>query len=196
MPRPSVIRDHELLARWRDGDQESGDALVQRHFRPIFRFFRARLDRDVEDLTQQTFLGCLEAADRFIPGRPLRPYLFEIAHRQLLKYLHKHRGTRRAFPISEIGVASPDTTPSQVASRNESGRMLIDAVRRLPAELRDAVLLHYWEGLTMREVGEALGVPVGTAKSRLYRARELLRDAVGGKDLLGAISTSRSIRRS
>ena len=196
MPRPEVTRDHELLARWRGGDQEAGDALVQRHFRPIYRFFRSKLERDAEDLVQQTFLGCLEAADRFIPGRPLRPYLFEIAQRQLLKHLRRSRGGLRSSPISEVGVASPDTTPSQLASRHESGRLLVDAVLRLPEDLQDAVRLHYWGGLTMGEVGDVLGVPAGTVKSRLFRARELLRAEVGELDLLSAIATSYSFKRS
>lgn len=183
------LEDHELLYRWRDGDQEAGDVLVQRHFRPIFRFFRAKLDRDAEDLVQQTFMGCLEAADRFMPGRPLQPYLFEIAQRQLCKHLRKQRGTRRAAPISELPVASPDTTPSQNAARNESGRLLLNAMRQIPLDLQTAVQLHYWEGLTMGEIGDVLGVPAGTVKSRLHRARELLRAEVCGLNLLEAAAS-------
>lgn len=186
--------DHELLSRWRDGDQEAGDVLVQRHFGPIFRFFRVRLDSDAEDLVQQTFLGCLEAADRFLPGRPLRPYLFEIARRQLYKHVEKLNSRRNPSPIGERHVESPDTTPSQLASRNHSGRVLVGALRRLPEELQTVVQLHYWEGLTTGEVGEILEIPAGTVKSRLYRARDLLREEFGGRDLLDAVSSSSSLR--
>ena len=189
------LSDYELLMRWSDGDQEAGDALVQRHFRPIFRFFRARLDRDAEDLVQQTFLGCLEAASRFQRGRPLRPYLFEIAQRQLCKHLRKQSNRLRRSSSAEVPVASPDTTPSQLATRNESGRLLNTAMRRLPEELQTAVHLHYWEGLTMGEIGEILDIPAGTVKSRLHRARDLLRDEVTDLELLDAVSSSSSLRR-
>ncbi len=193
-PTESHLHDYELLARWSSGDQAAGDLLVQRHFRQIFRYFRRRLDRDAEDLVQQTFLGCLEAADRFEAGRPLRPFLFEIAYRQLCKHLRRS-GIRKSTSISEARFACPDTTPSQVASRRQSEALLLGAVRKLPDDLGAAVQLHYWDGMTMAEAGELIGVPAGTVKSRLHRARELLRSDVGDLGLLDAIASSHSRTR-
>ena len=73
MPDPD---DRELLEAWRGGDEAAGRALFERHFDAIFRFFRAKLPEAAEDLTQQTFLGCLKGKERYRGESSFRTYLF------------------------------------------------------------------------------------------------------------------------
>ena len=68
--------DAELLVAWRAGDEDSGRALLVRHFRPLTRFFRNKVDIGVEDLIQRTMLVCLEHADRLRDASSFRAYLF------------------------------------------------------------------------------------------------------------------------
>ncbi|MEM6997249.1 MAG: sigma factor, partial [Myxococcota bacterium] len=74
-----VPDDLQLWRGWRDGDAASGNELVQRHFTSIFRFFRGKVPAHADELTQQTFLACIEAKDRFRDGNSFRSYLFGIA---------------------------------------------------------------------------------------------------------------------
>jgi RNA polymerase sigma-70 factor (ECF subfamily) len=167
--------DYALLGAWRAGDRDAGDALVRRHFASVYRFFRAKLDEGAEDLVQRTFLGCVQALDRVDPDRSFRAYLFGIARNQLLLHL-RERTSRRDLPpphtVSIADLAGP--SPSGAAIRREEQRVLVRALRRIPIDFQIAVELHYWEDLGVDEIAGVLGVPSGTVKSRLSRAREQL----------------------
>jgi DNA-directed RNA polymerase specialized sigma24 family protein len=132
----ALVNDAELLQAWANGNKSAGEQLFERHFEAIARFFRNKLPADTqhEDLIQQTFLGCVEARDRFRGDASFRSFLFAIAHNQ----------------------------------------KLLLALRRIPLDSQVALELHYWEAMTAAEIGEVLDVPLGTAKTRLRRAKQLL----------------------
>ncbi len=166
--------DGALLAQWRDGDREAGDALVSRHLDAVVRFFRSKLGDDVQDIVQRTFLDLLEASERYDPARPLRPYLFSIARRRLVDELRtRHRAP--AFDPARSSLAALDTTPSEVAARSERGRLLRLALRHVSLDHQIVLELFYWEEMPGAEIAVALEVSPHTVRSRLARAKDALR---------------------
>jgi RNA polymerase sigma factor (sigma-70 family) len=173
----SEATDVELLQAWRRGDRVAGNALVGRHFDAMFRFFRSRLDDGVADLVQRTFLGAVEARDS-MPTSNFRAYLFGIAHKQLLMELRKLSRSRVVDASVQAAAASSGGSPSKVVLRHQEQHLLLRALRSLPLELQVVVQLYYWEELELAEIGEIVGIPTGTVKSRLFRARESIKESI------------------
>jgi RNA polymerase sigma-70 factor (ECF subfamily) len=168
------VTDAELLQAWAEGHKGAGEQLFERHFEAIARFFRNKLPADAhhEDLIQQTFLGCVEARDRFRGDASFRSFLFAIAHNQLGK--HWRSRSRDRLDFQTISAFDVDPSPSAVVARDQDQQKLLLALRRIPVDSQVALELHYWEAMTAAEIGEVLGVPLGTAKTRLRRAKQLL----------------------
>jgi len=168
--------DYDLLRAWREGDNALGNALVRRHFTTIYAFLRSKVPDQVDELVQRTFLACVEAVERIDPARSFRAYLFGIARRQLIYHYRRARRENERFDPMEKSVTDALGSPSRIAAEREEQQQVLDALTLLPLDLQITLELHYWEGMTVVEVGDVLEVPSGTIKSRLYRARELLRD--------------------
>lgn len=175
--------DFELLEAWRDGDERSGRELFARHFDSIYRFFRSKVDDAAEDLTQQTFLGCVKGKDRYRGDASFRTYLYTIARNRLYTHI-RDRQRREAvvelgqLSIAELGLGSPSgslsNSPTKQIAAREEHKLLLRAMRHLPLAMQVALELHYWEGLSVREIAEVIDTPEGTIKRRLQRARQRL----------------------
>lgn len=169
----------EILAQWRAGDQEAGNVLVRRHFATVFRFFRGKIAGSVDDLTQRTFLACVEAADRFRGDSSFRAFVLGIARKTLLVHLRKQYRHERVFDpeAQSIHQALDDRAASAggllVGRQNE--KLLLAALARIPVDFQIAVELFYWEEMPLKEIAEVLEIAPGTVKSRLGRARVMLR---------------------
>ncbi|PRQ04695.1 ECF RNA polymerase sigma-E factor [Enhygromyxa salina] len=184
--------DFELLGAWREGDQRAGRELFARHFDSIYRFFRSKVDDDAaEDLTQQTFLGCVKGKDRYRGDASFRTYLYTIARNRLYTHI-RDRQRRDAVvevgqkSVADLGLCSPT---GQIAAREEQ-RLLLQAMRHLSLEMQVALELHYWEGLSVREIAAVIDTPEGTIKRRLQRARQRL------DKLIVELASSDELRRS
>jgi RNA polymerase sigma-70 factor (ECF subfamily) len=173
-------REIDLLRRWQAGDAAAGKQVLAAHFWPIYRFFRSKLETAADDLAQRTFLICLEARERLRPEQGVRPFLFGIARRVLLESLRRLDRDAQIDPDATSIASMTRTQGSKLDARNAQ-QALRSALRELPIDFQIAVELHYWEGLTVVEIGEVLGVPCGTVKSRLSRARRDLRARLGGR---------------
>ncbi len=183
--------DAQLLQAWRDGDERAGRELFERHFASIHRFFRSKIEEAAEDLTQQTFMGCLKGKDRFRGDSSFRTYLFTIARNRL--YTHLRDRQRRdnviefaTMSVADLGAASP----TRVVAAKAEQRVLLKALRRLPVEMQVAMELHYWEDMSVREIGEITETPEGTIKRRLQRGRARL------NELIEELSDDEAIARS
>ncbi len=167
--------DHELLERWRAGDRAAGDALFERHFTGLFRFFRSKIeDAAAEDLTQATFLACVAGRESFRAESSVRTYLFAIARKQLLMHFRKRTRADKVLVLDSVSVAELGASPSEKLGASEEQRLLLSALRRIPVDFQIAIELYYWEGLAVAELAEVLEIPEGTVRSRLARARERL----------------------
>ncbi len=159
------------------------------------RFFRNKLDVDLEDLVQRTFLACVESKDRVRDGSSFRAYVLRIARNELFNhYAARHRAAARADPLT-TSILDLGASPSVMIASGERDHALLTALRRLPLDLQTALELHYWEELTTAELAEVLGIPQGTVKTRLFRAREQLRSTLreagaGGLDELEPVPDS------
>ncbi|GIL26086.1 RNA polymerase sigma factor [Actinocatenispora comari] len=173
--------DAELAAGLRD-DPAQFAAVYDRYFPVIYRYVAGRLGpQHADDVAAETFLVAYAKRDRFDPARgALRPWLFGIATNVVRQ--HRRVEARRyrllARMPAEIAVESPE---DRAVDRAAAGRLrprLARALRSLPARDRDVLLLVTLGQLSYDEVGESLGIPPGTAGSRLNRARTKLRTAL------------------
>lgn len=169
--------DGPTLARARAGDSAACRALVERYERPVFALlYRMGAGRmpaaAIEDLAQETFLRVFRALGRFDPAGPARlsTWILTIATRLSLDAARK--GPPAAEPIDahlDTLVTPPDA--EEMLERRRLGEALRDAAAALSPEQRATFLLSYAHGLDQAEIATALGVPLGTVKSRLSRAR-------------------------
>ena len=177
--------DAALLEAWRAGDAAAGQELFARHSASVMRFFRNKLDVDLEDLVQRTFLACVESRDRVRDGSSFRAYVLRIARNELVNhYAARQRAAARVDPLT-TSILDLGASPSVMVASDERDRALLTALRRLPLDLQTALELHYWEELSTAELAEVLAIPQGTVKTRLFRAREQLRVTlreVGGQE--------------
>lgn len=173
--------DAELLEAWRAGDTVAGEALFRRWLPLVYRFFRHKAAEGVDDLVQRTFMACVVARDDIRDSSSFRAYLLCIARNQLYAQL---RGDRRVQDVGLSSLAELAPSPSAVVAQREDVARLLAAMRTIPLELRIVVELHYWESCTAAEIAQVIAAPVGTVKTRIRRARELLRTAL---EQLGAV---------
>ncbi len=152
----------------------AGNALFDRYFDSLFRFFRNKVTEGADDLVQQTFLACVQSRDRFRGDASFRTYLFKAARSKLYTYLDKRR-REGGIDYGVTSCADLGVSPSGIVAHNEQQRLLLAALRCLPVDLQVALELFYFEQIRGPELSEVLGVPEGTVRSRLRRGREILR---------------------
>ena len=171
--------DLALLEAWREGDGAAGERLFARHFKPIYRFFRSKLDdATAEDLTQATFTACVDGRDRFKGHSSFRTYAYAVARNQLYMHLRKKGRGEKVFSPESASVADFGPSPGTMAAAKQEQKLLFEALRRLPVQMQIAIELYYWEGLSTVELAAVLDVAEGTARSRLARAREKLGEII------------------
>lgn len=170
--------DSELFAAWCRGDTEAGSTLFDRHYPAVARYFHNKVpDVIAADLVQSTFLAAVEGRDRYRGEGSIRGYLLGVAHHLLCRYYRSKRG--RDVDMSQVTAADLGPSASQLLGVRDEQRLLLQALRRIPIELQEVLELHYWEGFDTAQVGEIVGIPRGTVKSRMNRGRRLLREQLG-----------------
>ena len=131
-----------------------------------------------EDLAQRCFLAAIEGLERLREGGSVRAYLFGIARYLLIHHLRDGSRQQRIIGFGEADRVDSATSPSRVVARQEEQRLLLRALDDLATDQRIALQLFYWEGLSNREIGEVLEIPVSTVTSRIARSRDQLRRIV------------------
>jgi len=170
--------DNELLQAWRDGDNRAGKELFERHFKALRRFFTNKVDlNEVEDLMQRSFMGCVEAVERFRGDASFRTFLFAIARRQLYKHFRDQRvkDGRRADDLSVTSVAELGRSPSSILGARQEGAMLLQALQHISVDHQTVLELHYWEQLSTEDIASICDITTTTVRTRLHRARHALR---------------------
>ncbi|MGJ6960613.1 RNA polymerase sigma factor [Streptosporangium sp. G11] len=167
-------------------EPEAFAAVFHRHAPDIKRYVTRRLGTDAaEDVVAETFLAAFRGRDGYDPAQPsARPWLYGIATNLIRR--HKRVEVRQLRVLERTGV-DPVTVPftersDERLSADAARRRLAAALARLPAGHRDVLLLVTWGGLTYPEAAQATGVPVGTVRSRVNRARSKVRKELGGVD--------------
>jgi RNA polymerase sigma-70 factor, ECF subfamily len=167
-----------LVDRVRDGDRAAFALLVHRHMREAFSVaFRIMGQRqDAEDLVQDAFLIALRRVDTVRPGHPFAPWFFRILVNRGMN-ARRDRARRFTAAIPEQA-AAPTAPPSAAVERHELRDRVRAVLDGLPERERIVIELADLEGFTSREIGEILGIPAGTVRWELHRARGELRTAL------------------
>lgn len=181
--------DGDLVARCKDGDMSAFDLLVQRHKGPLINFaYRFTGDREAaEDLAQETFIRVYENIKRYKrTTASFRTWMYKIAA-NLCKNELRNRRTRSKLLVKPA-VGAQDTGnpiedvqdhsagPDRQVEEKELQEILSRAISRLPEKLRTAFILRDIEGMTYDEISQVINRPAGTVKSRINRARLMLKD--------------------
>ena len=169
--------DRELIARCLAGDADAERALYDAHVDRIYRLvYRMAGDGDLaEDFTQDTFIRAFERLDQFRGDSSLATWLHSIAVSVTLNGMRK---------VKRIGLRTTELeeTPALAAEARELPpdlrTRLFQAIDALSEKLRPVYIMHDIEGYTHEEIGETLGIPIGTSKARLFDARAKLRLAL------------------
>jgi len=185
--------DHELMRKVAEGEEEAFAELIRRYEASLVRFF-TQLSRDEEiahDLSQEVLIRLWQARKRYEPTGKFTAYLFQIAKNL---WLNEREKLRRCPPpesleeaqengqLDALAFARADLSsqPEEVLLAQERRRRIRAAIDALPDKLRLVFVLSHREGLKYREISEALSIPVGTVKYRMFEAvrrlREELRD--------------------
>lgn len=171
--------DAELLQAWRAGDGDAGEELFERHFVSVVRFLRNKVDGPIDDLVQRVFLGCVEGRDRVREDAGFRAYLFGVARNVLGKYWRERAKKVEPLDLEQDSICDLGATPTSVYARDREQLRVLNALRRLPLDAQLILELTYWESLTAAQIAVVLDVPLGTAKTRIRRARTLLTERMG-----------------
>ena len=156
--------------------------LYRTHLRDLYSYayYRVGNHHDAEDLTEQTFLQAyrhFERAQRESNGRPMRPWLLRIAHNLAANH-YRYRSRRPELPLDESApVAAAHSTEELVAGREELARVL-DGVKQLPVDRREALIMRFALGMDNREIARALGRSDGATKVLIHRAIKQLEGVV------------------
>ena len=168
--------EHLLVWRLRRGDRDACRELIRIHHTAVYGYLR-RLGADAsraEDLTQDTYFRAWRTIESLRQAASLRSWLLTIARNEFFQRM-------RAGRIETVGLeqamdgSSGVPRAEDIVERSERDSALRDAVSRLEPDLKEAIALHYFQELSFREVAAVLGVPSGTAKSRIHQALNRLR---------------------
>jgi len=178
--------DAQLIRRCLKGDEKAYEKLLEKYRGPVFsiclRMVRNR--DDAEDLAQDVFIKIFNILDRYNPSFPFSSWLYRITSNLCIDFLRKNKRTVfsldkpvdgddgemfRQLPSDEIG-------PHRKMELKEEMLILEKAIERLPEHYRMIVLLRHQEHLSYDEISETLGIPLGTVKARIHRARKTIVD--------------------
>ena len=176
----SQTSDQQLIVRILAGDPMGAALLLQRYEAPLRRVLlhAGARPEDIDDLLQETWIRVIRSAARYDPMQAFSGWLFTIAmNRFRTRAARSADQSRRHEPLDNVipsaaSAAASAHTALETAERAASVRSLIAT---LPPRLADAVLLRYFEELSEKEIAAAMGIPVGTVKSRLHTAMSRLR---------------------
>lgn len=171
--------DAALIERYLTGDVDAFDELMRAHEDRVFGIcLRMLRDREMAlDAAQETFVTLLRKADRFEGRSSFSTWLYRVAVNTC--YDVARRTSRRPTEPLPEGRDPHDPTAGDAFEAVELRPDLEEALAALPSEFRAAVVLSDVEGLALQTVAEMLGVPVGTVKSRVFRGRRMLAEALG-----------------
>jgi len=178
------LTDAELLERYSQGDESAFGEIVNRYKDGLYAFLRRFLNQNdvIEDVFQETFLQLFSSRESFDTDRPLRPWLYTIAANKAKDALRKQKRTP-AMTIGTIveeekmsfgdmlNTLSSDTTlPYESLERDETAAMVRKIIADMPENMREILILAYFNKFSYKQMAEILSIPIGTIKSRLHTA--------------------------
>lgn len=178
--------DEELVERAKQGNRRAFQVLVDRHKRMVFnlawRMLRNR--EDAEDAAQEAFLRAFRSMGTFRGQAKFSSWLYQITVNVCLTSVESAYAKRTFVELEDetdsthFDLTDGDMSPEDIVTRKDFGERIRTLVGTLPPMYRAAVTLYYLEERSYREVGKILKLPMGTVKTHLHRAKELLRKSI------------------
>ena len=170
----SDAQDSELVRDSLRGERKAFETIVESYQKPIFNVALKILHRvdDAEDITQSVFIKAYENLSKFNTKYRLFSWLYRIA---INESLNLQKLQRRNVSL-DVTLVSSEPTPEELCQDNQANQAVHEAVDKLKADYQVVIILKHFQGLSYEQISEILEVPEKTVKSRLYDARQLLRD--------------------
>jgi len=178
------LSDVDLITRSISGLEDSFEELVRRYQRPIAGYV-FRLIGDYEsslDVTQEVFIKVYNSLERYRSDYKFSTWLYRIAHNAAIDHLRRNSintqsiETESADGTYQLQLESPLPSPEQNRERSEWKAEIKAVIRLLPPAYRELIVLRHSQDLSYDEIAEVMGLPLGTVKNRLFRAREMMRE--------------------
>ncbi len=178
------LADGELIAGAIRGREDGFEEIVRRYQRPITGYvFRMLGDYEFSlDVTQEVFIKVYNSLERYSAEYKFSTWLYRIAHNAAIDHMRRNTinpqsiETENADGTYQLQIESPSPSPEQDRERSEWRTQINAVVKRLPAPYRELILLRHSQDLSYDEIADITGLPLGTVKNRLFRAREMMRE--------------------
>ena len=187
IPKTADQLDQKLVSRVQKGDRTAFDLLLVKYQNKVASIVSRYVDRpeDIADLTQEIFIRAYRSIHSFRAESTFYTWLFRIAVNHAKSYLQKnkalkiHQGLQDPKAIEVLINETPDSeTPENIFGTTELANGIVKALDSMPAELSIALILREFEGLSYQEIAKVMECPIGTVRSRIFRARELLDNTI------------------
>lgn len=175
--------DIQLVAYALKGRESGFEELVKRYQRPIIGYvFRMLGDHEAAlDVTQEVFIKVYNSLDRYRSEYKFSTWLYRIAHNAAIDHMRRNSVSTQSIETEnedgtyQLQLESPIPSPEQDRERSEWRTEIEAVVNCLPPGYRELILLRHSQDLSYDEIAEVTGLPLGTVKNRLFRAREMMR---------------------
>src|SRR6201991_624473 len=189
----SLVSDRELVAIAVDGFDGSFEELVRRYQRPISAYVYRMVGNyeSALDLTQEIFIKVYNSLNRYRAEFKFSTWIYKIAHNAAVDHLRRTATREQPLVVGPEGdsfdlpLESARLSPEQESERKERRGEIEAVVRALPANYRELIILRHSQDLSYEEIVEVTGLPLGTVKNRLFRAREMMRQQFVDKGITG-----------
>ncbi len=189
----SVVSDRELVVIAVDGFDGSFEELVRRYQRPISAYVYRMVGNyeSALDLTQEIFIKVYNSLNRYRAEFKFSTWIYKIAHNAAVDHLRRTATREQSLVVGPEGdsfdlpLESARLSPEQESERKERRGEIEAVVRALPANYRELIILRHSQDLSYEEIVEVTGLPLGTVKNRLFRAREMMRQQFVDKGITG-----------
>ncbi len=190
----AALADGELVQTAIAGREASFEELVRRYQRPIAAYvYRMVGDYDSAlDLTQEVFIKVYNSLARYRSEFKFSTWIYKIAHNAAIDHIRRFAVREQVLTTGfdgerrEVSIESRRLTPEQESEREERRSEIESVVQLLPAAYRELIVLRHSHDLSYDEIAEVTGLPLGTVKNRLFRAREAMRDLLLKRGISGA----------
>jgi len=189
----SSAADRDLVISAANGVEGGFEELVRRYQRPISAYVYRMLG-DYEsalDLTQEIFIKIYGSISRYRPEFKFSTWIYKIAHNAAIDQLRRNTGRERSLINGtesdnyDLPIESEGLSPEQQSEREEQRVEIEAVVRSLPTAYRELIVLRHSQDLTYEEIVEVTGLPLGTVKNRLFRARDMMRQQFLSRGITG-----------
>ena len=181
-------QEKQIIKRIRKGNRDAYGLLVEGYKGPIFNLAYRMMHeyQDADDLAQETFVRAYQALKYFDTRKRFFPWLYAIA----LNLIRNHLKKKREFPLPET-IGGPahrawehnTDNPEHALIKDQEIEQLDSLLQKLPLDMREAVVLRFYQELSFEDISEILGISLSSAKMRVYRGLEKLRLLMPGKEL-------------